>query len=183
MSLDQLQFRIQLFNYLRIACGVLAIILLALTIFLFVRLDILQEFLRQTGISRRKEISKMREQSASGAKARGKRKESSSKAAAREFTGEMTEPPANISSTLQVPQNFPAAPDTVLLMQEDNTFETSLLEQPTEVYATTILKQPGNTTPAYNGFRFIMVEDIQVIHTDEEIPWITDEAMLYEALY
>lgn len=149
-NLQALQSRIRIFGIARTASGILAILFLLLTIFLFWKLGIGQAILERTGIAKKKSISQKQRLNAMSQRFT---KSSAEKLAEQEFTGQLTGDPRKEKKTRKT-------------MDTKNQKEPAI--PPTEESATSVLSQQGNAGPQAGG-KFVLTVNQIIIHTDEMI--------------
>lgn len=154
-NLQALQSRIQIFGIARTVSGILAIMFLLLTIFLFWKLGIGQAILERTGIAKKKSISQKQQLNAMSHRLT---KSNAEKLAEQEFTGQLTG-------------------DTKKEKKARKTSEMRNRPQPTEQNddgaGTTVLSQNETPGSQFAG-KFVVTMNQLIIHTDEMIQEVNE---------
>lgn len=189
MDLEQ---KLEIIQIARVACGTLAIVFLLLTLFLFWKFGIVRALLERTGLAKKKAITSQKEINAKSGRLK---KTNAERIAEQEFTGALSgerkrrgksgdlQTGANSNSgsrqspdqSTAVLQQTPADDGTMLLGKTPADESTTLLEQPPADEGTMLLEQNQRTAPVYGapgqsaGGRFQVIEDIRIVHTNEQI--------------
>lgn len=154
-DLQALQSRIQIFGIVRAVSGILAILFLMLTIFLFWKLGIGQAILERTGIAKKKSISQKQQLNAMSHRLT---KSNAEKLAEQEFTGQLTG-------------------DTKKGKRARKTAEMRSRPQSTgqngDGEGTTVLSQGEDSDSQFAG-KFVVTVNQLIIHTDEMIQEVNE---------
>ena len=167
IQLNELTMQIRVFQVARLACGILALVFLALTILIFWRWKIWDAILEETGISKRKSISEMR---AINAETGRLIKSSGAKIAEQEFTGETIKEKRRNRRNKRSAELKGAAQAATDMDTVDAT--TALQTEPEDGGGTSVLEEPAKVVSAsQNGFRekFVITKDVRIVHTKEQI--------------
>ena len=82
-----IETKLQVFHVLQMVCGVLAVALLILTVFIFIKMGIWQAILERSGVAKRKSTLQLQEINALTGRLH---KSSAARVAEQEFTGQFT---------------------------------------------------------------------------------------------
>lgn len=166
--MQELEQTINLYHTAYLVCLVLAVIFLAITVFLFFKLEILKIFDWKTGRDRKRSIQKMEEMNDRTGKLRTDADETPVRLRAENRVVHPTQPNRELHAQVSTQSVITPPPTSDGAGAEDTTIlndvsETSLLYDP----GTTVLSQNPLAVSGKSVGKFVVVKEIMWVHTEE----------------